>query len=96
MISGERLDEIVRLVTDDGEPVEGVGRFALAGAIFDLLADRDRPGENKTYRAALEKATWDLATYTFRGKDISLGEEAERLLGAYLSIPAFSDSKEGQ
>lgn len=33
---------------------------------------------------ALDLACWDLANYTFRGRPISLGEEAERLVACYL------------
>lgn len=38
-------------------------------------------------RQALKKATWDLACFTFKGKDISLGEEADALYAAFSSQP---------
>lgn len=44
---------------------------------------------------ALSEATWDLANYTFRGKDVSLGEEAETLLAYYLGRASNSQPKAG-
>lgn len=32
---------------------------------------------------AFDLATWDLANYTFRGKPVSLGEEADALRAVY-------------
>lgn len=49
-----------------------------ADALRALAAGRD------ALDRALRKATWDLANFTFRGKDTSLGEEAERQYRAAL------------
>ena len=51
---------------------------ALSDALRSLAAERDALDQ------ALRKATWDLANFTFRGKDTSLGEEAERQYRAAL------------
>lgn len=60
---------------------------------FEALVNRKDLCSPKIYSAwlrakaemdtAFDHATWDLAVHTFRGKDISLGEEAERLRAEY-------------
>ncbi len=50
--------------------------------VEDILGILDKTVQ---LEAALKNATWDLAVYTFEGKNTSLGEEADRLFNEYLS-----------
>jgi hypothetical protein len=48
-----------------------------------LVAEDAALAREAALRDALRNACWDLANYTFRGKDTSLGEEADRLVAHY-------------